>query len=123
MRIRKIVQFLLLFQLVVTLTACGGSVGSNTGFVDGRNFGGMIATTPAEEKATRSTAVFSGACYGVILDIDTTDNTITILDLVIGMESEYGYSGSTYMMDKYGKDIAVSQLSLGDIIVKSKAGF
>ncbi len=115
-RIRKIVQLLLLFQLVILLTACGGSGGSNTGFVDGRNFGGIIATTPAENKETRSTAVFSGACYGVILDIDTSENKITILDLVTEMESEYGYSGSTYMMDKYGKDIAVSQLSLGDII-------
>jgi len=115
-RIRKIAQLLFLLLLLITLTACGSSGRGNTGFVDGRNFGGVIATAPTDEKETRSTAVFSGACYGVIIDINTSDNTITILDLVTEMEAEYGYSGGTYMMDKYGKDIAVNQLSLGDII-------
>lgn len=103
---------------MLVLTGCSGSGKSKgTGFVDGRNFGGIVAaTTAGQEEATRSTAVFSGACYGVIVDIDMTGNTITILDLVTDAEVQYSYSGSTYMMDKYGKDISVTQLSLGEIV-------
>lgn len=109
---------LLLLLLILSLTGCSGSGKSKgNGFVDGRNFGGIVATTTApQEDATRSTAVFSGACYGVIVDIDMTGDTITILDLVTDTEAQYGYSGSTYIMDKYGKDISVTQLSLGDVV-------
>ncbi len=109
---------LLLLLLVLSLTGCSGSGKSKgNGFVDGRNFGGIVATTTAaQEDTTRSTAVFSGACYGVIVDIDLTGDTITILDLVTDKEAQYSYSGSTYIMDKYGKDISVTQLSLGDVV-------
>ncbi len=99
------------------MTSCAGSgKNSGSGFVDGRNFGGIIAATPTEEEATRSTAVFSGACFGVIVDIDTIENTISLLDLVINAEVQFGYSGGTFIMDKYGKDISVSQLAIGDIV-------
>lgn len=109
---------LLLLLLVLSLTGCSGSGKSKgNGFVDGRNFGGIVATTTAaQEDTTRSTAVFSGACYGVIVDIDLTGDTITILDLVTDKEAQYSYSGSTYIMDKYGKDISVTQLSMGDVV-------
>lgn len=109
---------LLFLLLIFSLTGCSSSGKSKgNGFVDGRNFGGIVATTTApQEDATRSTAVFSGACYGVIVDIDMTGDTITILDLVTDTEAQYSYSGSTYIMDKYGKDISVTQLSLGDVV-------
>lgn len=118
MKAQKIgVMHLLSFVLVMLLAGCADAgKSSGTGFVDGRNFGGIIETSAAVEEATRSTAVFSGACFGVIVDIDTAKNTIRILDLVTNAEAEYGYSGGTYIMDKYGKDIAVSQLSLGDVV-------
>lgn len=109
---------LLSLLLLLSLTGCsGGGKKKGSGFVDGRNFGGIIETTAAEsEEATRSTAVFSGACYGVIVDIDTSGDTVTIYDLVTETEMKYSYSGSTYIMDKYGKDISVTQLSLGDVV-------
>ncbi|MBO5277958.1 MAG: PEGA domain-containing protein [Lachnospiraceae bacterium] len=106
---------LLSFILILMLTACSGRSSGN-GFVDGRNFGGIVQTSAAEEESTRSTAVHTGACFGVIVDIDTTGDAITILDLVTGAENKYSYTGGTYIMDKYGKDIAVSQLAVGDIV-------
>lgn len=109
--------FLIFFLSIVLLTSCAeAGKNSGSGFVDGRNFGGIIATTPIEEEATRSTAVFSGACFGVIVDIDTLENTISLLDLVINTEVQFGYSGGTFIMDKYGKDISISQLAIGDIV-------
>lgn len=108
---------LLSLWIVLLFTGCADTgKSSGTGFVDGRNFGGIIETTTAEEESARSTAVFSGACFGVIVEIDSSENTIRILDLVINAETEYSYSGGTYFMDKYGKDIAVSQLALGDVV-------
>lgn len=110
-------MLLLSVVTAVLLAGCSGVGGnSGTGFVDGRNFGGIVETTAQEEEATRSTAVFSGACFGVIIDIDTAAKTIRLLDLVTNTEAEYSYSGGTYMMDKYGKDISVSQLSVGEIV-------
>lgn len=107
---------LLSLLFICALTACSGTGGGSSGFVDGRNFGGIAATTPTEEETGRSAAVFSGVCYGVITDIDTSEKMITLFDLVTETEAEYGYSGGTYIMDKYGKDIAASQLSVGDIV-------
>lgn len=118
MKAQKISGLLFIFFLsIALLTSCAGSgKNSGSGFVDGRNFGGIIVATPTEEEATRSTAVFSGACFGVIVDIDTIENTISLLDLVINAEVQFGYSGGTFIMDKYGKDISVSQLAIGDIV-------
>lgn len=118
MRIRKRNRMLvLLLGLLVFLTGCNGK--RSGGFVDGRNFGGIVTTTKAKteaEETTRSTAVFSGACYGVILEIDQIRETITIRDLVTEAENQYTYSGGTYVMDKYGKDISISQLAPGDVV-------
>lgn len=115
---KKCFMHLLSFILILTLTACSGTGrgSSGNGFVDGRNFGGIVQTSAAEEEVTRSTAIHTGACFGVIIDIDTSGNTITIRDLVIDAENEYSYTGGTYIMDKYGKDIAVNQLVVGDIV-------
>lgn len=107
---------LLSFILILMLTACSGKGSGGNGFVDGRNFGGIVQTSTAEEETARSTAVHTGACFGVIVDIDTTGDTITILDLVTDTENKYSYTGGTYIMDKYGKDIAASQLEIGEIV-------
>lgn len=117
MKLRRIrLALFLSVWMVCMLTACAETGGSSgTGFLDGRNFGGILATTPSEE-VTRSAAVFSGACFGIVIDIDMEESTITLFDLVTEMESQYGYSGGTYIMDKYGNDIAANQLSLGDIV-------
>lgn len=111
-------MYLLLLGLMLLLSACSGSgKARGSGFVDGRNFGGIVETAAtAAEAEERSTAVFSGACYGVIVDIDSNAGTITIYDLVTEREAQYSYSGSTYITDKYGKDISAAQLSLGDVI-------
>lgn len=114
---KKGFMHLLLIGLLVLLTGCT-SKGKN-GFVDGRNFGGIVETTKAKTETaetTRSTAVFSGACYGVILEIDQIRETVTIRDLVTNAENQYTYSGGTYIMDKYGKDISISQLAPGDVV-------
>lgn len=115
---KKCFMYLLSLICLLALTACSGARqrSSGSGFVDGRNFGGIVQTSKAEEEETRSTAIHTGACFGVIIDIDTSGNTITIRDLVINAEKEFSYTGGTYIMDKYGKDIAVSQLVVGDIV-------
>lgn len=98
------------------LTACGSSGKSSAGYVDGRNFGGLVVTTTVEESTRTDESTYSGACFGVVVGLDTGRSTITIQDINTNAATEFTYSGGTYITDKYGKDISISQISLGDIV-------
>lgn len=98
------------------LTACGSSGKSSAGYVDGRNFGGLVVTTTVEESTRTDESTYSGACFGVVVGLDTGRSTITIQDINTNATTEFTFSGGTYITDKYGKDISISQISLGDIV-------
>ena len=49
--------------------------------------------------------------------IDTERKILTLRNCENSVESPYEYTGGTYIRDKYGRSLTVSQLSLGDLVV------
>ncbi len=95
--------FIILVVMVLTVTAQNSSkrTGSNQAVKDGEN----------NDKKEKNVQVL-----GVLKEIDTGSDTMTLLDTQRGQDIILKYSGGTNIIDKYEKVIAASQLTLGEMV-------
>lgn len=59
---------------------------------------------------------YDSADTAVLVDINTVDNSVTLLNLDLGKRYTLSMDGTTRFADKYGKAISLSQLQEGDIV-------
>ena len=105
----------LLFVTAMLLTGCGQTAASG-------------AATEAQTEATAQTErvdtgfvvtdpdSYDSADTAVLVDINSIDNTVTLLNLDLGKRYTLSMDGTTRFADKYGKAISLSQLQEGDIV-------
>lgn len=97
---------------LITIVGCGTDVSST--FSDGRNIT-KIKTDTIESETTKSESSHP-LHFGVVIDLDQDEKTITILDINSNGEETFFYSGSTDIRDKYDQIISMSQIGLGEIV-------
>ena len=59
---------------------------------------------------------YDSADTAVLVDINSVDNTVTLLNLDLGKQYTLSMDGTTRYTDKYGKAISLEQLGEGDIV-------
>ena len=59
---------------------------------------------------------YDSADTAVLVDINSVDNTVTLLNLDLGKQYTLSVDGTTRYTDKYGKAISLEQLGEGDIV-------
>ncbi len=73
----------------------------------GRVDTGFVVTNPDS---------YDSADTAVLVDINSVDNTVTLLNLDLGKQYTLSVDGTTRYADKYGKAISLEQLGEGDIV-------
>lgn len=119
---KKNISYLLLLLLFVILVAgCGEKKRRVT---DGSDV--YIKQEPAKTKeepeAEEEVKVQEEEELFAVTAIDEERKTITLRNCENAVEVPYAYTGGTYIKDKYGKDMTVSQLSLGELVTVDVRG-
>lgn len=113
---KRNLSFLLLLLLLMTLAAGCGERKSR--FTDGRDvYVKKDAADTQEEPETEETLEIQGEeKLFAVTAIDEERKILTLRNCENSVEVPYAYTGGTYIKDKYGKDMTVSQLSLGELV-------
>ena len=80
-----------------------------------------LQTTEESDRVDTGFAVtnpdsYDSADTAVLVDINSVDNTVTLLNLDLGKQYTLSVDGTTRYTDKYGKAISLEQLGEGDIV-------
>lgn len=80
-----------------------------------------LQTTEESDRVDTGFAVtnpdsYDSADTAVLVDINSVDNTVTLLNLDLGKQYTLSVDGTTRYADKYGKAISLEQLGEGDIV-------
>lgn len=102
----------IMFFIMVAVTGCGTSETST--FRDGRNITKIESTTSVDE--TTKVGNSQPLHFGVVVDLNQEEKTITVLDINTNGEETFFYSGGTDVRDKYDQVISMSQIELGEIV-------
>ena len=114
-RYRKKITCILLMT-VLSISGCGqastagnaqGTVTLQTTEESGRVDTGFVVTDPDS---------YDSADTAILVDINSVDNTVTLLNLDLGKQYTLSVDGTTRYADKYGKAISLGQLGEGDIV-------
>jgi len=105
----------LLFVTAMLLTGCGQTAAS------GAAAEAQTEATAQTERVDTGFVVtdpdsYDSADTAVLVDINSIDNTVTLLNLDLGKRYTLSMDGTTRFADKYGKAISLSQLQEGDIV-------
>ena len=111
---KKIVCSLLM--TVLSISGCGQA--STTGNAQGTV---TLQTTEESDRVDTGFMVtnpdsYDSADTAVLVDINSVDNTVTLLNLDLGKQYTLSVDGTTRYADKYGKAISLEQLGEGDIV-------
>ena len=111
---KKIVCILLM--TVLSISGCGQA--STTGNAQGTV---TLQTTEESDRVDTGFVVtnpdsYDSADTAVLVDINSVDNTVTLLNLDLGKQYTLSMDGTTRYTDKYGKAISLEQLGEGDIV-------
>ena len=111
---KKIVCILLM--TVLSISGCGqaSTAGNAQNTV-------TLQTTEESDRVDTGFAVtnpdsYDSADTAVLVDINSVDNTVTLLNLDLGKQYTLSMDGTTRYTDKYGKAISLEQLGEGDIV-------
>ena len=111
---KKIVCILLM--TVLSISGCGqaSTAGNAQNTV-------TLQTTEESDRVDTGFAVtnpdsYDSADTAVLVDINSVDNTVTLLNLDLGKQYTLSVDGTTRYADKYGKAISLEQLGEGDIV-------
>ncbi len=113
---KRNIKFLLLLLLFVVLAAgCGEK---KRRFTDGKDVYVKKDTADTQEESETEEAAEVQATEKLfaVTAIDEERRTMTLRNCENAVEVPYAYTGGTYIKDKYGKDMTVSQLSLGELV-------
>ena len=114
-RYRKKITCILLMT-VLSISGCGqastagnaqNTVTLQTTEESGRVDTGFVVTDPDS---------YDSADTAILVDINSVDNTVTLLNLDLGKQYTLSVDGTTRYADKYGKAISLEQLGEGDIV-------
>ena len=109
----------LLLVTVLSFTGCGNQSATGT------NASGQTPTpTAAQSQSERVDTGFvvtdpdsyDSADTAVLVDKDSVDNTVTLLNLDLGKRYTLSLDGTSRFADKYGQAISLEQLQEGDIV-------
>ena len=111
---KKIVCILLM--IVLSISGCGQA--STAGTAQNTV---TLQTTEESDRVDTGFAVtnpdsYDSADTAVLVDINSVDNTVTLLNLDLGKQYTLSMDGTTRYTDKYGKAISLEQLGEGDIV-------
>ena len=111
---KKIVCILLM--IVLSISGCGQA--STAGTAQNTV---TLQTTEESDRVDTGFAVtnpdsYDSADTAVLVDINSVDNTVTLLNLDLGKQYTLSVDGTTRYADKYGKAISLEQLGEGDIV-------
>ena len=118
MKKRKMAVCLLLVT-VMSLTGCGQT--SSSGAATEVSIQATPETTAEAERVDTGFVVTNPESYdsadtAVLVDINDSDRTVTLLNLDLGKRYTLSMDGTTRFADKYGKAISLEQLQEGDIV-------
>ena len=103
---------------IVSLTGCGQTASPGTAAV--QNTMAPTATTEAERVDTGFVVTnpdsYDSADTAVLVDINSTDKSITFLNLDLSKRYTLSMDGTTHFADKYGKAMSLEQFREGDIV-------
>ncbi|MEY8391970.1 PEGA domain-containing protein [Lachnospiraceae bacterium 45-W7] len=111
MRKRKLYMLFLFLLLFVTAAGCGEKKKRIT---DGSEVYVKREETEAPEETEEEEQDLQ-ALY-VVTGIDTDHQLLTLRDCETAKEKPYHYTGGTYIKNKYGDNLAIGQLSLGELV-------
>lgn len=111
---KKIVCILLM--IVLSISGCGQA--STAGTAQNTV---TLQTTEESDRVDTGFAVtnpdsYDSADTAVLVDINSVDNNVTLLNLDLGKQYTLSVDGTTRYTDKYGKAISLEQLGEGDIV-------
>lgn len=114
-RYRKKITCILLMT-VLSISGCGQA--STAGNVQDTV---TLQTTEESDRVDTGFVVTNPDSYdsvdtAVLVDINSVDNTVTLLNLDLGKQYTLSVDGTTRYADKYGKAISLEQLGEGDIV-------
>ena len=103
-------------MIVLLISGCGqaSTAGTAQNIV-------TLQTTEESDRVDTGFAVtnpdsYDSADTAVLVDINSVDNTVTLLNLDLGKQYTLSVDGTTRYADKYGKAISLEQLGEGDIV-------
>lgn len=97
---------------MMAITGC--EVKQTSTFSDGRNIT-KLETTASEGETTKAENSHP-LHFGVVVNLNQEEKTITVLDIQTNGEETFLYSGGTDVRDKYNQVISMSQINLGEIV-------
>ena len=104
---------------VMSFASCGQTVSSGTA-TEAQPTATPVATAQTERIDTGFVVTnpdsYDSADTAVLVDINTIDNAVTLLNRDLGKRYTLSMDGTTRFADKYGKAISLSQLQEGDIV-------
>lgn len=111
---KKIVCILLMIVLLISGCGQASTAGTAQNTV-------TLQTTEESDRVDTGFAVtnpdsYDSADTAVLVDINSVDNTVTLLNLDLGKQYTLSVDGTTRYADKYGKAISLEQLGEGDIV-------
>ena len=114
-RYRKKITCILLMT-VLSISGCGQA--STAGNVQDTV---TLQTTEESDRVDTGFVVtnpdsYDSADTAILVDINSVDNTVTLLNLDLGKQYTLSVDGTTRYADKYGKAISLEQLGEGDIV-------
>ena len=103
-------------MIVLSISGCGQA--STAGTAQNTV---TLQTTEESDRVDTGFAVtnpdsYDSADTAVLVDINSVDNTVTLLNLDLGKQYTLSVDGTTRYADKYGKAISLEQLGEGDIV-------
>ena len=106
----------ILFMTALSISGCGQA--STAGNVQDTV---TLQTTEESDRVDTGFVVtdpdsYDSADTAVLVDINSVDNTVTLLNLDLGKQYTLSMDGTTRYTDKYGKAISLEQLGEGDIV-------
>ncbi len=115
MQKRNITFLLLLLLFVILAAGCGEK---ERRFTDGSDVYVKKDTANTQEEPEVQEEVDDQGAEKLfaVTAIDEERRTLTLRNCENAVEVPYAYTGGTYIKDKYGKDMTVSQLSLGELV-------
>lgn len=106
----------ILFMTALSISGCGqtSTAGNAQNTV-------TLQTTEESDRVDTGFVVtdpdsYDSADTAVLVDINSVDNTVTLLNLDLGKQYTLSMDGTTRYTDKYGKAISLEQLGEGDIV-------
>lgn len=111
---KKIVCILLMTVLLISGCGQASTAGTAQNTV-------TLQTTEESDRVDTGFVVtdpdsYDSADTAVLVDINSADNTVTLLNLDLGKQYTLSVDGTTRYTDKYGKAISLEQLGEGDIV-------